>query len=160
MSLDEKTESRIEEFEVKNRYGKRAIRLSEDDIVLCETPHSIICLDVEIKQENRHQKHYPESYFSNKVERIEEIDKVLNVIYTLLATIKLKKIWMQHHQYLKYIGVLSNKERRKMMCFLCHIYHPNKKNQMVRLRTLKKRCVGGNPMIFFISFSFILSLKF
>lgn len=47
-----KTESRIEESKVKIKYGKRARIQSEDDIVLDDAPNSIICLDVDIQQEN------------------------------------------------------------------------------------------------------------
>lgn len=44
---------------------------------------------------------------------MEEIDKVLNAIYALFFTIKLKKIWRKHHQYLKFIKILPNKRKKK-----------------------------------------------
>ena len=70
MPSDEKTESRIEEFELKNRYEKRSWMQSENDLVLNEASNSTFCLDVDIQQENIQQKHDPKEYFSNKVDEI------------------------------------------------------------------------------------------
>lgn len=51
MSWHEKTESRIEEYEVENIYEKRKRMQSEDDLILDETSNSIICLDINIQHE-------------------------------------------------------------------------------------------------------------
>lgn len=81
-------ESRIEEVGEENRYGKRKRMVSIDDLVLDST----ICLNVDIQQENLQQYDFPKSYCSNKEDGREEINKVLDVIYALLVTIKLKTI--------------------------------------------------------------------
>lgn len=96
----------------------------EDDLVLDEALNSIICLDVDIQQENLQQKHVPRSYFNNKVDGREEIDKVFDVIYALFVTIELKKIWKPHHQYLKFMGVLPNKRKKKDDVFFVSFMPP------------------------------------
>jgi hypothetical protein len=50
--------------------------------------------------------------FSNKAEEKSEIDKVIDMICTLFATIKLKKIWKQHPLFLKFMVFLPNKRKK------------------------------------------------
>lgn len=52
---------------------------------------------MDIQQENLQQNHVLKEYFSNKENGREENDEVLDVVYTLFTTIKLRKIWKQHH---------------------------------------------------------------
>lgn len=66
---------------MNNRFEKRVRMQIEDDLVLDETSNSIIDLDVDIQHEHIQQKHIPKSYFINKEDGREEIDKVLDVIY-------------------------------------------------------------------------------
>lgn len=48
--------------------------------------------------------------------------KVLNDIYVLLINIKFKRIWKQHHQYLKFTRFLPNKKKEKRCRVICVIY--------------------------------------
>lgn len=80
----------------------------KDDLVL----DSIVCVNEDIQQENLQQNNFPKSYCSNKEYGREEIDKVLDAIYALFVTIKLVKIWKQHHKYLKFMGVVPNKMKK------------------------------------------------
>ncbi|KAK2382849.1 hypothetical protein QL285_070362 [Trifolium repens] len=50
--------------------------------------------------------------FSNNAEEKSEIDKVIDMICTLFATIKLKKIWKQHPLFLKFMVFLPNKRKK------------------------------------------------
>lgn len=102
MTIDGKDALRIEEFKVNKKYGEGERRQLEDDLVLDENPNLTICEDVGIQQENLRQKSIPKNYF-NKADERQEIDKVLDVIYALFTKIKLKIIWKQHHQYLKFM---------------------------------------------------------
>jgi hypothetical protein len=52
-------------------------------------------------------------YFSNKAGAKSEIDKVIDMICALLATVKLKMIWKQHPLFLKLIVVIPNKRNKK-----------------------------------------------
>lgn len=84
------------------------------------------CLDEDTQQKNVQQKNVLENYFSNKADGTEVINNILDAIYALLATIKLRKIWKQHHQYLKCMGFLPNKRKNKYDVFLCHICLPSR----------------------------------
>lgn len=90
-------ESRIEEIKEKNRFGKRTRIQIEDDLVVDEVSNEKICLDIDIQHEHLQQNNFPKSYCSNKEDGREEIDKVLDIIYVLFVTIKIKKIWKKHH---------------------------------------------------------------
>lgn len=120
MTSDEKTKSGIEKSQVKNRYGKRVRIQSGDDIVLDEAKNEIICLDIDIQQENLQRKHVHKEYFSKKVDERKNNNELLDVIYVVFATIKLKKIWKQHHQYLKFMGFLLNKRKKKDDVFVSY----------------------------------------
>lgn len=61
MSLNN-IESRIEEVQAENKYGKRARMVSEYDLVL----ESIICLNAYIQQENLQQDKSPKSYVETR----------------------------------------------------------------------------------------------
>ena len=50
---------------------------------------------------------------SNKADAKTEIDKVINMICALFATIKLKRIWKQHSLFLKFMEFLPNKQKNK-----------------------------------------------
>src|SRR3954464_2019139 len=93
ITSDEEDAIRIEEFEVKKKYGEEDIRKFEDDRVLDETTNLTICEDVVIQQENPQQKSIPKNYFYNKADERQEIDQVLEDIYFLFNKIKLKRIW-------------------------------------------------------------------
>ena len=114
ITSDEKDDRvRIEEFEVNKNDGEEEIRKLEDDRVLDETTNLPICEDVDIQPENLQQKSLPKNYFHNKAYERQEIDKVLDVIYTLFNKIKLKMTWKEHHQYFKFMGLLPNKRKKK-----------------------------------------------
>src|SRR3954463_9252875 len=72
LTSDEEDAVRIEEFEVKKKYGEEEIRKLEDDRVLDKTTNLTICEDVDIQQES-----IPKNYFYNKADERQEIDKVL-----------------------------------------------------------------------------------
>lgn len=88
---DELTESKIEKSEVKNRFRKRT-KIQRKDLVVDEVSNARLCLDIDIQHEQLQQNHIPKSYFRKKVDGSEEINKVLEVIYVLFTTNKLKKI--------------------------------------------------------------------
>jgi hypothetical protein len=50
---------------------------------------------------------------SNKVDAKTEIDKVIDMMCALFATIKLKRIWKQHSLFLKFMEFLPNKQNKK-----------------------------------------------
>jgi hypothetical protein len=50
---------------------------------------------------------------SNKADAKTEIDKVIDMICALFATIKLKRIWKQHSLFLKFMEFLPNKQKKK-----------------------------------------------
>lgn len=112
MPSNEETKSRMEEYEVKKRYEKRARMQNENDLVLDEAPNLMICLDMCISNKKL-KKNVPKSYYGNKVYGREEIKKVLNDIYALFTTIKLKMIWKQHYQYLKFMEFLPKKKEKE-----------------------------------------------
>src|SRR3954468_6171533 len=76
ITSDEEDVVRIEEFEVKKKYGEEEIRKLEDDRVWDETINLTIYEDVDIQQENIQQKSILKNYFYNKVDERQEIDKV------------------------------------------------------------------------------------
>ncbi|CAL5202776.1 unnamed protein product [Lathyrus oleraceus] len=108
---DKEIESRIEEVEVKIIYGKRTRMQYEDYIVLDEAPNVIICLDVDVQLQDLQKKNSPTP--SNKADKRGEIDKVLDEIYALFKTIKLKIIWKKNLQFLKMMEFLPNKRKKK-----------------------------------------------
>lgn len=54
-------------------------------MVVDEVSNIRICLDIDIQHEHLQQKHMPKSYFNNKVDWMEKIDKVLKAIYALFT---------------------------------------------------------------------------
>ena len=54
-----------------------------------------------------------EEHPSNIADEKSEIDKVIDMIYALFATVKLKKVWKQYSLYLKFFGFLTNKRKKK-----------------------------------------------
>lgn len=91
---DEEIKARIEEVDVKNICEKKIRMLYEDYIVLDETPNPIIHLDIDIQLQDFQQNNSLPP--SNKAKKRREIYEVLDEIYTLLDTIKLKKIWKKN----------------------------------------------------------------
>lgn len=59
------------------------------------------------------QQHVPKSYFCNKVDGSEKMDKVLDFIYALFAITKSKKFWEPRHWFFKFMGILPNKRNKK-----------------------------------------------
>lgn len=51
-----------------------------------------------------------------------EIDKILKEIHVLTSTIKLKKIWKQHNQYIKLMWFLPSKKKEKKTGIICVMY--------------------------------------
>jgi hypothetical protein len=49
---------------------------------------------------------------SNKAEEKSEIDKVIEMICALFATVNLKRIWKQHPLFLKFMVFLPNKRKK------------------------------------------------
>jgi mRNA-degrading endonuclease YafQ of YafQ-DinJ toxin-antitoxin module len=76
---------------------------------------------MDIKEQDLMQK----KDFSNKAEEKSEIDKVIDMICALFATIQLKRIWKQHPLFLKFMVFLPNKIKRRMIYSSSHIRHPN-----------------------------------
>ncbi|CAK8571374.1 unnamed protein product [Lathyrus sativus] len=105
-------EDALEESEVNKKYGEEESRQLEDDLVLDENTDVKSCIDVDIRQENLQNNSIPKNYF-NKADERQEIDKVLDFIYALFTKIPLKMTWKQHHQYLKFMGLLPNKIKKK-----------------------------------------------
>lgn len=157
MLSNEKTELRIKESEVNNSFGKRIRIQKEDDLILDEVSIVRICLDIDIQHEHLKQKHVPKSFFRNKDDGKEEINKVLDSIYALFSTIKLKRLCKQHHQYLKFMGFLPNKREKRDDVFSCPICHPSKGSNG-QAKNLKQAMSERQPMEFCCFF--ILSLKF
>lgn len=79
---------------------------------------------MDIQKENLQQKSIPKNYFNNKAYERQEIDNVLDVIYALFTKIKLKMIWRQHHQYLKFMELLPNKRKKKDYVFFMSYMPP------------------------------------
>jgi hypothetical protein len=65
-----------------------------------------------IKEQDLHQKEQP----SNKTEEKLEIDKVIDMICALFATVKLKRVWKQYPIFLKFMGFSNSSS---------HIRRPN-----------------------------------
>jgi hypothetical protein len=63
---------------------------------------------MKIQEQDLQQREHP----SNKAEDKSEIDIVIDMICTLLATIKLKRLWKQYHLFLKFIVFLTKKRRK------------------------------------------------
>ncbi|PNX75530.1 hypothetical protein L195_g031467 [Trifolium pratense] len=61
-----------------------------------------------ILEQDLQQKEHP----SNKAEEKAEIDKVIDIICALFATVELKRIWKQHPLFLKFMGFLTNKRKK------------------------------------------------
>jgi hypothetical protein len=51
-------------------------------------------------------------YYSNKAEEKSEIDKVIDMICALFATVKLKRIWKEYPLFLKFLGFLTKKRKK------------------------------------------------
>jgi hypothetical protein len=49
---------------------------------------------------------------SNKAEEKAEIDKVIDMICALFATVKLKRVWKQYPLFLKFLGFLTKKRKK------------------------------------------------
>ncbi|KAK2436690.1 hypothetical protein QL285_021663 [Trifolium repens] len=63
---------------------------------------------MKIQEQDLQQKGQP----SNKAEDKAEIDKVIEMICALFATVKLKRIWKQHPLFLKFMVFLPNKRKK------------------------------------------------
>ncbi|MCI50586.1 hypothetical protein A2U01_0071830, partial [Trifolium medium] len=63
---------------------------------LCRTPES---QPMDIEEQGLQQKEHP----SNKAKEKAEIDKVIDMICAMFATVKLKRIWKQHPLFLKFM---------------------------------------------------------
>ena len=113
ITSDDKDVVSIEESEEKREYVEEEIRQLEDDLVLDETTNLTFFEDVDIQPENLQQQSLSGNYFHNKENDRQEIDRVLDDIYALFNIIKLKMIWKQYHQYLKFMRLLPNKKKEK-----------------------------------------------
>ncbi|KAK2375058.1 hypothetical protein QL285_075975 [Trifolium repens] len=60
------------------------------------------------QEQDPQQKEQP----SNKAEEKAEIDKVIDMICALFATVKLKRVWKQYPLFLKFLGFLTKKRRK------------------------------------------------
>ncbi|KAK2356293.1 hypothetical protein QL285_093638 [Trifolium repens] len=60
------------------------------------------------QEQDLQQKEQP----SNKAEEKAEIDKIIDMICVLFATVKLKRIWKQHPLFLKFMVFLPNKRKK------------------------------------------------
>ncbi|KAK2382804.1 hypothetical protein QL285_070318 [Trifolium repens] len=60
------------------------------------------------QEQDLQQKEQP----SNKAEEKAEIDKVIDMICALFATIKLKRVWKQYLLFLKFLGFLTKKRKK------------------------------------------------
>ncbi|KAK2414862.1 hypothetical protein QL285_037401 [Trifolium repens] len=58
---------------------------------------------------------------SNKADAKTKIDKVIDMICALFATIKLNRIWKQHFLFLKFMEFLPNKRKKDDMLFLTYM---------------------------------------
>ena len=112
----------------------------KDGIVGKDTQKFQLWGDLDI-QPNIPQQNISQMFFRPKTGKKEKIDEVLDVIYALFIVVHLKRIWKQHHLFFKFMEFLTNK---RMMSSLYHICHLNG-GWYVKLMTLKKRFVGGNP---------------
>jgi hypothetical protein len=61
------------------------------------------------QEQDLQQKEQP----SNKAEEKAEIDKVIDMICALFATVKLKRVWKQYPLFLKFLGFLTKKRKKK-----------------------------------------------
>ncbi|KEH15623.1 hypothetical protein MTR_0718s0010 [Medicago truncatula] len=84
----------------------------KDDIVGKDTQKSQLWGELDA-QPNIHQQNISPIYFSNKAGKKEEIDEVLDAIYDLFIVVHLKRIWKQHHLFLKFMEFLTNKRKKK-----------------------------------------------
>lgn len=92
---------------------KRARNPREDGLIMDEVSKEKIHIDIDIQPNHLQPQHVPKSYFGNKADKREEIDKVLDFIYALSAITEPKKIWEPHHQFLKFMRILPNKRKKK-----------------------------------------------
>jgi hypothetical protein len=60
------------------------------------------------QEQDLQQKEQP----SNKAEEKAEIDKVIDMICALFATVKLKRVWKQYPLFLKFLGFLTKKRKK------------------------------------------------
>lgn len=91
--------------------GKRIRTQCENYIVLGEAPNLTIHLYVGIQLQDLQQENSLTP--RNKDDKRGEINEVLDEIYVLFNTIKLKKIWKKNLQFLKVMEFLPNKKRKK-----------------------------------------------
>ncbi|KAK2428358.1 hypothetical protein QL285_026884 [Trifolium repens] len=61
-----------------------------------------------MKEQDFQQKEQP----SNKAEEKAEINKVIDMICALFATVKLKRVWKQYPLFLKFLGFLTKKRKK------------------------------------------------
>ncbi|MCI33734.1 hypothetical protein A2U01_0054951, partial [Trifolium medium] len=92
-----------EELEEKDNGMREPLKVKNMDLYV--TPQS---QPMKIQEQDLQQKEHP----SNKAEEKSKIDKVINMICALFATVKLKRIWKQHPLFLKFIGFLTKKRKK------------------------------------------------
>ncbi|KAK2368778.1 hypothetical protein QL285_081950 [Trifolium repens] len=63
---------------------------------------------MKFQEQDIQQKEQP----SNKAEEKSEIDKVIDMICALFATVKLKRVWKQYPLFLKFLGFLTKKRKK------------------------------------------------
>ncbi|KAK2396222.1 hypothetical protein QL285_057885 [Trifolium repens] len=63
---------------------------------------------MKFQEQDLQQKEQP----SNKAEEKAEIDKVIDMICALFATINLKRVWKQYPLFLKFLGFLTKKRKK------------------------------------------------
>ncbi|PNX60475.1 hypothetical protein L195_g060199 [Trifolium pratense] len=111
--MNEKLEIEDDLIDVKKKDEEEELIKVEDDLVWKETQKSQFLRSEYVEQEISQHKNIPQIFFSNKVEKKDEIDKVLDAIYALFINFHLKKLWKKHHLYLKFMEILSNKMKKK-----------------------------------------------
>ena len=84
----------------------------EADLVGKETQKSQLWRDLDVQPEIP-QQNIPPNFFSDKAGKKEDIDEVLDAIYALFIVVHLKRIWMQHHLFFKFMEFLPNKRKKK-----------------------------------------------
>ncbi|XP_045818815.1 centrosomal protein of 128 kDa-like [Trifolium pratense] len=109
--MNEKLEIGDDLIDVKKKDEEEELIKVEDDLV--ETQKSQLLSSEYVDQEISQHKNIPQIVFSNKVEKREEIDEVLDAIYALFINFHLKKLWKKHHLYLKFMEFLPNKMKKK-----------------------------------------------
>ncbi|CAK8579205.1 unnamed protein product [Lathyrus sativus] len=94
----------------------------EDYIVFDEAPNATIHLDVDVQLQDLQQKNNLTP--SNKDDKRGEIVEVLDEIYALFDTIKLKRIWKKNLQFMKLMEFLPNKRKKKDDVFVVSYMPP------------------------------------